>query len=239
MAALATTGIQLALPVQLPDDALFSTFEAGSNSDLIATLQALLSEQPQTPLLYLWGRTGCGKTHLLHAACTAASQAGQQVMYIPLRELTDTSHISLLQGLDNYDLVCLDDIDAVTHSVAWCDALFELYNRLSDSEGCRLLISARSSASAIDVALPDLRSRLQAATPYAIKLLSDEAKVQALQTHAEARGLQLEGEVGHFMLQRLSRDMHELMAVLNTLDKASMAEQRRLTVPFVKKTLSI
>jgi DnaA family protein len=239
MAAVDTPGTQLALPVELADDALFDTFVAGSNQDLIAAVKSLTEVSALHPLVYVWGPAGQGKTHLLHATCAAASQAQMQVMYIPLREFQDPEHRSLLQGLDGYDLVCLDDVDAVTHSATWCDALFELYNRLADSQHCRLLISASSSASALDVALPDLRSRLQAATPYALRKLSDEERVLALQVHASQRGLHLETEVGHFMVQRLSRDMHALMQVLNRLDKASMAAQRRLTVPFVKDTLSI
>ncbi len=240
MAALATVGAQLALPVLLPDDALFKTFETGDNDQLLTTLVDLSSAtmHPRSSV-YLWGASGRGKTHLLTAVCAAAGHVDMQVMYIPLRDFNDPVHISLLQGLDEYDLVCLDDIDAVSDSPAWCLALFALYNRLADAGKAQLIISASRSASALDCALPDLRSRLQAASSFQLKRLDDEGRQRALQNHAAQRGLQLEDDVAQFMVQRLSRDMHRLMAALDQLDKASIAQQRRLTVPFVKQVLAI
>lgn len=240
MAGLATVGTQLALPVLLPDDALFKTFEVGANDELINALTDVTKGNAgQGSSIYFWGDSGRGKTHLLHAVCAAAGHIDMQVMYIPLGDFTDPVHISLLQGLDGYDLVCLDDIDAVTASPQWCLALFALYNRLADAGQSRLIISASHSTMALDCALPDLRSRLQAAMSFNIKKLDDEGRRLALQTHAAQRGLELEDEVAQFMVQRLSRDMHRLMGALDQLDKASMAQQRRLTVPFVKQILSI
>lgn len=239
MAAVATVGTQLALPVLLPDDALFKTFESGPNQELLSALTALTGESVAQTSVYFWGGRGRGKTHLLHAVCAAAGHTHLQVMYIPLADFSDPMHISLLQGLDEYDLICLDDIDAVTQSREWCVALFELYNRVSDSGKGRLVISASVSPLALSCALPDLRSRLQATTSFQLHKLDDEGRMRALQTHAAQRGLQLEAEVAQFIVQRVSRDMHQLMAILNQLDKASMAQQRRLTVPFAKQTLSI
>lgn len=239
MAALATVGTQLALPVLLPDNALLKTFETGANDELTHLLASLTDSRKSPVSLYLWGGAGRGKTHLLNAVCAAAGHVDMQVMYIPLRDFSDPIHMSLLQGLDEYDLVCLDDIDAVTSSLDWCVALFTLYNRLADAGRANLLISSSASASALDCALPDLRSRLQAASNFHLKKLDDEGLIAALQTHALQRGLQLETEVAQFIVQRVSRNMHQLMAVLNQLDKASMAQQRRLTVPFVKQVLNI
>lgn len=250
MAALATVGTQLALPVLLPDDALFKNFVVGGNQELLTALTKLTHAEYAVPArvpahaaqqnsIYLWGQGARGKSHLLNAVCAAAGHVDMQVMYIPLRDFTDPVHISLLQGLDEYDLVCLDDIDAVTHSAAWCLALFALYNRLLDAGKARLVISSSRSTSALECALPDLRSRLQATISYQLKKLDDDGRQAALQTHAAQRGLQLEADVAQFMVQRLSRDMHELMAALDSLDTASIAQQRRLTVPFVKKVLAI
>ena len=168
MAALVTVGTQLALPVLLPDDALFKNFTVGDNQELLTALTKLTNgctldgtaagtQNASRNSIYLWGQGGRGKTHLLNAVCAAAGHVDLRVMYIPLRDFSDPVHISLLQGLDEYDLVCLDDIDAVTHSAPWCLALFALYNRLTDAGNARLVISASRSTSALDCALPDLR----------------------------------------------------------------------------------
>ena len=55
---------------------------------------------------------------------------------------------------------------------------------------------------------------------------------------ARARGLDLSDEVGVYLLRRCPRDTHALFALLERLDKASLAAQRRLTIPFVRDLLS-
>ena len=74
---------------------------------------------------------------------------------------------------------------------------------------------------------------------YQVQLLNDEEKQEALQRRARARGMELNDEVAHYILQRLPRDMNELFNQLQRLDHASLAEQRKLTIPFVKKILNI
>ena len=60
-----------------------------------------------------------------------------------------------------------------------------------------------------------------------------------MQFRSNMRGLFLPDEVALFLLNRLPRDTHGLMDALDILDKASLKEQRRLTIPFVKVTLDL
>jgi len=235
---------QLPLQVQLPDDELFSTYYVADNQQAVHWLQqqATALEQPTLADRYSWlsGPAGSGKSHLLHATVAAANNVGKQVMYLPMSELLEMEHPgALLEGLEQFDLLCLDDIDQVLDSESWCFQLFALINRVTDSQHCRLLMSASQAAIQCGVRLPDLESRLQWATAYQLVPLDDTAKAKALSLRASWRGLQLPNDVSQFMLHRLGRDMQQLLAYLNELDTASMAQQRRLTIPFVKQTLKI
>jgi DnaA family protein len=89
------------------------------------------------------------------------------------------------------------------------------------------------------LSLEDLRSRLQWGLTYQVHSLTDEDKQQALQMRARARGLELSDDVAQYIIQRLPRDTNELFWQLARLDHASLAEQRKLTIPFVKKVLAI
>jgi DnaA-homolog protein len=117
-------------------------------------------------------------------------------------------------------------------------ALFNLYNRIRDA-GKLLLVAAVIGPRELPVKLPDLASRLQWGLTLQVHSLDDQDKQQALQLRARARGLELSDEVAHFIIQRLPRDMNELFWQLNRLDHASLAEQRKLTIPFVKKILGL
>ena len=55
---------------------------------------------------------------------------------------------------------------------------------------------------------------------------------------ARLRGLELPPETGRYLLNHYRRDMASLCALLDELDLASLAAQRRLTIPFVKGILS-
>ena len=89
-----------------------------------------------------------------------------------------------------------------------------------------------------DIQLADLRSRLATGLIYQLETLDDTAKQQVLIVQAQARGLELPEEVAQYLLRHQSRDMRELIQLLQQLDKASMIEKRRLTIPFVRQVLS-
>ncbi len=118
----------------------------------------------------------------------------------------------------------------------WERGLFDLFNRVRQSGGT-LLIAGEKRADQAGFRLPDLVSRLGWGVTYVLKPLDDEAVSAALVYRARARGLQLPEETAQYLLRRFPRDLPTLFALLDTLDTASLIEQRRLTVPFVKSVL--
>jgi DnaA family protein len=89
------------------------------------------------------------------------------------------------------------------------------------------------------IKLPDLKSRLAWGVVYQLHALSDEQKLDALKLRAQGRGLDLDLPVGKFLLRRCPRNMAQLFETLELLDQASLAQQRRLTIPFVKEVLGV
>ncbi|WP_198678545.1 DnaA regulatory inactivator Hda [Pseudidiomarina marina] len=222
---------QLPLAIQLPDDETFATFVRGSNHELVQVLQNL-----PKGLVYLWGADGVGKSHLLHALCATAEDT---VMYVPLAELHDQVQPQILQGLEHYSLICLDDLDAISTSESWCFELFALLNRVKDAGQGSIVVTAKHAPSHLQVALADVHSRLQWGLSMHVHALNDDEKVRALQVRAKALGLHLGQEAAQFMVQRLGRDMRSLLSCLARLDRASIAAKRRLTIPFIKDVLAI
>ncbi|HRL92524.1 MAG: DnaA regulatory inactivator Hda [Pseudomonas sp.] len=229
--------IQLPLGVRLRDDATFANYYPGANAAALGYVERLCEAEAgwTESLIYLWGGEGVGCSHLLQAACLRFEQRGEPAVYLPLREVADYGP-ELLDNLEQCELVCLDDLDAVAGRRDWEEALFHLFNRLRDS-GRRLLLSANCSPRELPVGLPDLQSRLTLALVFQLQSLSDEDKLRALQLRASRRGLQLSDEVGRFILTRGTRSMSALFELLERLDQASLQAQRKLTIPFLKATL--
>jgi len=226
--------LQLPLSMRLADDATFANYLPATNQAALAYTQQLASGT--LDLLYLWGKSGSGCSHLLQAACLHAQQRGEQALYLSLGDLSAHS-AEVLDGLEQCDLLALDDLQAIALRTDWQEALFHLFNRLRDAGG-RLLLAASAPPRELTLALADLRSRLSLALIYQLQPLSDAEKLAVLKQRATLRGLQLSGEVGCFILSHGERSMGALLELLDTLDRASLQAQRKLTIPFIKQVLN-
>lgn len=227
---------QLALAIQLNDEATFSNFCWGDNALLQQQLENTLNGNGER-LIYLWGLAGSGKSHLLQACCQAIN-GNQSAIYLPLRTLQEWGP-QVLDGLDEQTLIAIDDIDAIATQPAWEEALFHLYNRVRDNEKTTLIISGKLPPAQAPLRLPDLRSRLSWGLVIQLHELNDDDKINTLKLHADKRGFELPTSVGQFLLNRCARNMHDLHTLLNRLDEASLIAQRKITIPFVKHILGI
>ena len=228
----ADAAAQLPLRLVLSSGRRFENFEATSaNAELLDAVRRVAARRTPERVLIV-GDAGSGKSHLLEAACAAASAGGDAVAFAPMRDWR-SQRIDAVRGLGRAELVCIDDVDAIAGDRAWEEALFALVEE-SASRSTRMLVSAVATPSNVPFALADLRSRLSAATLYRLRELDDESRAKALRRHAGERGIEIPDEVVGYVLTRYRRDMTSLMALLDRLDHHSMASQRRLTVPFVR-----
>ncbi len=124
-------GEQLPLRLQLKASARFANFVAGPNLELIDQLRQAARGQGET-FFFCWGCAGSGRTHLLQACCHQAASAGRSAAYVSLREAGGLA-TALLEGWEQFDLVCIDDVDAIAGDSDWEEALFHLYNRMRET----------------------------------------------------------------------------------------------------------
>jgi len=221
---------QLALRVGLRDGITFDNFLAEGNEALLHQLR-----EGSEPFVYLWGPAGCGKSHLLHALSHAADERGITSVHLGLHEYRMLD-VAMLDGLEQYAVVTIDDIDAICGEQEWEEALFHLYNRIRDSGG-RLVVSASNTPANAGFQLPDLISRLGWGPVYQLHPLDDQGKAAALQLRARRRGMQLPDDVAAYLLKHSARDLPGLFALLDELDQATLTAKRKLTVPFVRELL--
>jgi DnaA family protein len=224
---------QIPLPLVLGKHSRFDTFVAGENSTLVTHLRALGSGRA-SEVIWIWGPAGCGKSHLLQATCAYADRP--RAMFLPLRDVQSAGADALL-GLETLDVVALDDVDAVSGSTEWDRALFRLYNQLQAAGGC-LILTARRAPAGTAFSLADLASRAAGAVVYQLRVLDDEQLLQAVQLHADSRGLDLPESAARYLLTRVSREMGVICRWLDDLDTASLIAKRRLTVPFIRAALA-
>lgn len=227
---------QLSLGLELTDGTTFNNFIVGRNEELVRLLQSFATLKSDR-YLYIWGAKGSGKSHLLQAVCQSVIEAQNSVIYVNLAEASTYSEC-ILEGLETLSLVCIDNIQAVAGQSNWENALFILYDSIL-SNGGRLLIAGDDHPNQLGFQLSDLVSRLCWGQAIKVQPLEDHGLISAMQQRAAVAGLELPEEVSQFILNRITRDMNALSEVFATLNHASLVEQRKLTVPFVKKTLQL
>jgi len=225
---------QLPLAIRLADTATFGNFNSANNQAAVDMLRSLALQAGERAL-FLWGAAGSGKSHLLQAACQAASGSGRRAIYLPMAQ-TVLLDPEVTENLESCALVCIDDVQRTAGIEPWQHALFVLFNAVAERGGT-VVATARTAPAAIPRLLPDLSSRLAWGPVYQLSVLDDTHKIAVLKARALRRGFELPDETAQFLLNRLKRDMHTLCMTLDQLDKASLVAQRRLTLPFVRSLL--
>jgi len=228
-------GQQLTLSLGRQPKRDFDGFVVGGNAQLVKALKSL-PETSERRFYFVWGESGCGKSHLLQAECQLATLAQWRCIYLEAEQLLEFGP-DVLDGMEHFDLVCVDDIDRLLGAELWEEGFFHFYNKLFDANSS-LVVSASAAPRLLDIALPDLQSRLVSGEIYQIASLADDAKIEFMISDAHKRGFQLAPEVAEYIIQRSPRDILSLQTVLETLDALSLSEQRLITIPFVKKALS-
>lgn len=226
---------QLPLGISLRPGASFDAYFNGGNGLAVAVLQRM-AEGAGERQAWVAGAAGLGKSHLLQAACHAAARHGRRPAYLPLAGETGLQ-AGMLEGLEALDLVCLDGIEAIAGDEDWELALFNLINA-ARAAGARLLLASRRTPAHLEVRLPDLASRLAWGVVLQLVPPTDAQTRDALCARARSLGLELPPAAADYLQRHYGRDLAGQLQRLETLDRASLAAGRRLTVPFIKQVLS-
>ncbi|MFL9611243.1 HdaA/DnaA family protein [Methylobacillus sp. Pita2] len=201
---------QLLLDIQPAAAPSLDNFVTGRNAEALFQLRRTVLENDDAHFIYLWGESGCGKTHLIQACNALASASG-------------------------LDMICVDNVHLLSDDDQV--ALFDLYNQLRESGG-RLVVSGIAAPGQMGLR-DDLATRLAWGLSYQLHPLSDEEKTQALKNHAKARGMKLPDEVLDYCLRHLRRDMPSLIATIDALDEWSLTDKRAVTLPLLKQLLQV
>ncbi len=213
---------QLLLELVPPEPPSFDNYLPGPNSEVVAALEQRLAQQSGEAVIYLWGPSAAGKSHLLGAALgKAGGMLVKQGVSLP--------------SADPPGLLAVDDVESLdTEGQAW---LFSQINARRESGRWLLVAGARPPA---QLAMrEDVRSRLAWGLVFELKALADEDKPMALLAYAEARGIAATPKVIAYLLGRGRRDMGTLVRLLATLDHVSLLEKRPITVALAQRLMRV
>lgn len=216
-------------PLPLPHDEAMSADDfmiAASNREAAGWLD----KWPEWPshCLVIHGPSGSGKTHLTRM--WLARSRGKQVTP---DELTAQDAGSLIVSNRH---IAIDDAGKIAGDAAGEEALFHLYNLLREMKGF-LLLTAPQAPAHWRIGLADLRSRLAAAPAVAIAAPDDELLSALIIKQFRDRQIDIGTDVIAYILPRITRTPAAIRTLVTSLDRASLAEGRGITVALARRVL--
>jgi DnaA family protein len=216
---------QLLLDLKPGQPANLDNFVIGANAELVQRLRSLCDTR-SFEALYIWGPPGGGKSHLLEATAEAARK---QRPLIFLHAAEAGAELALAPG----SLLVIDDVQQLGAEAQI--ALFRAFNA-ARFLGLALLLAGSEPPLRLELR-EDLRTRIGQTLIYEIQALTDDEKAAALRRHAIERGMLMDAGVVHYLLRHGRRDLPSLMAMLNSLDRASLEQKRPPTLPLLRELM--
>lgn len=214
----------------------FNDFFAGENQPIIEQLKQCVQGNGEQKI-FLCGKPGQGKSHLLQACCHYAQHNEKQSFYFDLARYA-RHQAAILQGIDTYDVVCLDNVDTIIGHKRWEQALDELM-KCHCEKGHQLILSSMYLPNHLDIKNTQLKEHLNWGLILQLKTLIDTNNIDALIFKADLMGFEISPQVGRFLVIQHQTELHELWDLLEEIDRASLAAKRKLTVPFLKQLFQV
>lgn len=231
---------QFTLAIQNPHEQRLDNFVAGGNGEL---LQLLKSSTPAFSGYWIFAGAGSGCSHLLRGSCLRAQDLNWPTSYIGCADFAldnkeDRNGLAtLLTHASLYGrLIAVDDVGHLAGQSDLEELLMAVYQRLLGEQGT-LLIGHTKPAQVLEFVTPDLASRMRSLQHFQIQTLNDEHKRELLRQRAHNRGYDLAHPVLDYWLARGPRELGALLTDLDVLDRASLAQKQRVTIPLLKQVL--
>ena len=221
---------QLGLPISLNSKMLLDNFIG--NSELLNHINSL-SYNNEASEIYVYGKEGLGKTHLLHGAVIRSLNDGKNAIYIDCNYLFP-EHI--LDSVDEFKLISIDNINFINNTNQ--DLFFDFYNRARQSKNITIVVSGNCLPSNLNI-MKDMKTRLSLAVVFKLDILDDDSTMVVLNNQMSERNLTIDSKVYKYLFKNYSRDLKVLLSVINDLDKLSLQSKQAISIPFVKKTLQL
>lgn len=213
-------------PVRLNEKFTFESYVVSDSNQLPAAAAFRVSESPGTAYnpLFIYGGTGLGKTHLLHAIGNRihANRADARVVYLSSEEFTNQFIESVRDHRmtefrrrfrEECDVLLIDDIQFLGKKQETQNEFFYTFNALHQMSKAVVMTS-----DTVPSDIPGLEERLR--SRFAMGLITDvhepnfEARVAILKKKAERDGVVLTDKVAHFIARHVVRNVRELEGAL-------------------------
>ncbi|PWW40242.1 chromosomal replication initiator protein DnaA [Idiomarina loihiensis] len=244
----ANTDVEVPFESNIHPEYTFDNFVEGKSNQLARAAAIQVAENPggvYNPL-FVYGGTGLGKTHLLHAVGNGimAHKKDAKVFYIRaerfVQDMVNSIRNSSTNEFKRYyrsvDALLIDDIHFFANKKGSQEEFFHTFNALLEGNQ-QIIMTSDLYPKEIDGVEDRLKSRFGWGLTIAIEPPELETRVAILMRKADERGLNMPHEVAFFIAKRLRSNVRELEGALNRVVANVQLTGRPITIDFVREAL--
>jgi chromosomal replication initiator protein dnaA len=228
---------------------VFDNFVEGKSNQLARAVAQKVADNPgeQTANpLFLYGGTGLGKTHLLHAIGNGiiANNPDARVVYIHSERfvqqvvtyIRDNKMEEFKKFYRSLDALLVDDIQFFSDKEKTQEEFFHIFNTLFE-RGRQIILTSDRYPREIEKIEERLKSRFGWGLTTAIEPPDLETRVAILMKKADENNIELPHDVAFFIGQKLRTNVRELEGALNRVKAMQEFKGEPITIDFVRETL--
>lgn len=228
---------------------VFDNFVGGKSNQLARSAGLKVAKKPGDTManpLFLYGSSGLGKTHLLHAIGNAilVDNPNTRIVYIHseryVQQMVKALRSERIEQFKKFyrslDVLLIDDIQFFAGKDGTQEEFFHTFNSLFEG-GRQIILTSDKLPKAIDNFTERLTSRFGVGLTLQIEPPELETRVAILMKKAEERQINLPEEVAFFIGQKLRANVRELEGALNRVHANAEFTGRAITLDFARETL--
>ena len=228
---------QLHLNVQLDDAISLDKFiDCSSTEDFLKILKNSTSDQSISNFYIIWGDTGRGKSYVMQGLRRKYTEDNKTTFHFSFKDKRVNSH-EILMNLASLEALFIEDFELMEDSEDWEKAMFNLINECYMS-GTRIYLSSTTVTKDLRIRLTDLASRLSSFTAIEIPEITEEEKIEALIQSSKRKGFVLDKKTVQYIVSYTSRNLSDLLKLLNELDSFSLQKKRKISPALVREMVS-
>lgn len=227
----------------------FDSFVAGSGSKFVYAAAKSVAENPGEAFnpLFIYGESGLGKTHLMHAIANYINQhyPEKKVLYTTCENFLNEFIDSLSQNNNakfrfhyrNVDVLMIDDIQFLKNKKQIQEAFFHTFNELS-AQNKQIVLTSDRPPKEIETLEERLRTRFEGGMIADVQPPDPETKMAILKRKALDRKCPISDEVLEFLVRGSGHDVRTLEGRLTKVIFASKLHEEPITLGLAKLALS-
>jgi len=234
--------------LKLHPDYTFDSFVVGPSNRLAHASCVAVSQSPGNTYnpLFIYGNSGLGKTHLLHAVCFEAQRKsnGAVIQFLSCEDFVNRFIRAIEEGnlsgfqsqFRTVDMLVIDDVQFLREREHSQEEFFHTFNALYNN-GKQIILSADSPP----VKIPSLEARLISRFNWGLVTRIDppsyETRVAIVQKKAHLRGLRICDEIAEYIARKVHANIRELEGALTTIYAVATTTDKVIDLELAQRAL--